>query len=171
MKNINDMTKKEILEIVKNKKAEMPLIFKVLIIIPTEEIHDSDFRCMKFVAVSEEGEPLILLEYHFDVIHINGIGGLGHTSMKKPIILQPNLQRTITALGWQIDCLKKSRLLRLFLIDGNLMVPYVAVSSFEIYAENEEPEIDKFEENIGVLEIVERGKQLLGGMDDRSTTK
>lgn len=163
MKAVNDMTKKEILREVKNKKVELPLIFKALIIIPTENIHDSDFRCMKFVAVSDEGYPLILLESNFDVIHINGIGGLGHNYKEKPI----ELQNTIFALGWQIDCLKKSKLLQLFLMHGNLIVGNAVSSSFEIYSEEEKPESTIFKKKVAVLKIVEIGERLISEKSKR----
>ncbi len=181
MKDINDMTKKEILEIVKNKKVELPIIFQALLIIPTEELHDSGFRCMKFVPLSKKGEPLILLESNYDVIHINGIGGLGYNWREKP----SDLQHTITALGWQIDCLKTSKLLMLFLMDGNVMIRNAIASSFEIYSEKEKPEATLFRKKVATVKIVEiaerligekskrikSGKKLKGVMDDSNTPK
>jgi len=48
-------------------------IFDSLIILPTEEIHDSNFRCMDFIAVKND-IPVCRLSGCSDVIHFDGIG-------------------------------------------------------------------------------------------------
>lgn len=61
-----------------------------------------------------------------DVIHIDGIGGYGKWTADRgvPTLVPPK--------GWSIDCLKKSKLIRLF-SDGKLRAGR-ALSSFELYA-------------------------------------
>jgi hypothetical protein len=78
-----------------------------IVILPTEEIHDSNFRCMDFVAI-KDGEPLCRLSGCSDVIHIDGIGGYGKWRWKG------GFPESIPPKGWSIDCLKVSGLLRIF---------------------------------------------------------
>jgi hypothetical protein len=78
---------------------------------------------MDFVAIRGD-RPICLLSGCSDVIHFEGIGGLGKflgSSWAGP-----------EANGWIIDCLPKSGLLRLFL-DGKIEVGS-ATSSFVIYS-------------------------------------
>lgn len=97
--------------------------FDSLIILPTKHLHDSGFWCMDFVAV-KGNEPFCRLSGCSDVIHIDGIGGYGEWKQNVPTVIPPK--------GWSIDCLKKSKLLRLF-SDGKLKAGR-ALSSFVLYA-------------------------------------
>lgn len=81
--------------------------FRSIIIVPTGEIHDSGFECMKFILT--DGAKLVgVVGGGSDVININGIGGYGKDF------------RTAIATGmvpcvdWSIDCLPESGCLRLF---------------------------------------------------------
>lgn len=90
-----------------------------------EGLHDSGYRQMDFVLIKDE-KPLCRAAGGSDVLHLGGIGGykLGFYREKvKPI-------------GWSIDCLPKSGLLRLF--TGNLLVAGSALSSFEIWEKEKE---------------------------------
>ena len=51
--------------------------FNSLVIIPQDYAHDSGWMCMDFVAVDEDGEPICRLSGCSDVLHLDGIGGLG----------------------------------------------------------------------------------------------
>ena len=78
MKNVMEMTRKEFDELRHRQKDDRDIIFNNMIILPgrSRDIHDSGFRCMDFVAVIDD-KPICLLAGGSDVIHIDGIGGLG----------------------------------------------------------------------------------------------
>lgn len=122
-KNINDMTKKEIMEVPHRKRFDEPIgKFNGLIIIPRRSKHDSGYACMSFVA-EKNGEALVQLSGGSDVIDLNGIGGRGKE------ILKNNFPR----IDWSIDCLYKSKLLRLFTHSYHLECG-PDISNFEIFA-------------------------------------
>lgn len=130
-KGINDMTKKE-LELVPfldvNNKEQYVFDFDSLVILPNKRIHDSDYRCMSFIACKKD-EPICQLSGGSDVIHIEGVGGYGFDWLNR----FKTVPTSISPIGWSIDCLKKSGLLRLF-THGNLIADASAFSSFEIYS-------------------------------------
>lgn len=96
-------------------------------------MHDSGYRCMDFVAVSEKGEPICRLSGCSDVVHIDGIGGFGDRWLEK----YGTVPKRIPPSGWSIDCLAKSGLLRLFPSTRKIKCG-MALSSFEIYAVHED---------------------------------
>ena len=80
--------------------------FNSLIILPTEKIHESGYRCMDFVMVSTEGKAVCKLSGNADLLNIDGIGGYG------PVISGPGSECVrvgdklyIQPKGWSIDCL------------------------------------------------------------------
>ena len=97
-------------------------LFHSLVIIPMDYLHDSGYRCMDFVAVDIDNEPICRLSGCSDVIHFDGIGGYGkftaRIAMSRPIE------------GWSIDCLPCG-LLRIF-CKGWIEADH-AVSDFSIY--------------------------------------
>lgn len=99
-KDIMKMSKSK-LEKIKNYLPEVP--FYGIVIVPMNDIHDSGFRCMKFILLDEFMNIVGAVGGGSDVIHINGIGGYGKKfgSEKK-------------GYGWRIDCLPESGCLRLF---------------------------------------------------------
>lgn len=103
-KEFGTYTKKEFLEMENYKPTRT---FNEIIIVPTNEIHDSGWRCMKFI-LAHNGEIVGVVSGWSDVVHINGIGGYG-----KDIVGALNSQMT-KRVGWAIDCLPKSRCIRLF---------------------------------------------------------
>ena len=126
---MNGMTKKEFLLLPHRKWAE-EVICDSVIIIPMsgtkKELHDSGYRCMDFVAVKGD-EPVCLLSGCSDVIHINGVGGFGD------YMRGSGFPELVVPVGWSIDCLPKSGLLRLFA--GSCKIKCKpALSSFEIIA-------------------------------------
>ena len=127
--NVNEMSRKEFLNLPKFEWTEEIGEYASLVIIPgyANEIHDSGYRCMAFVPVNEKNEPLGLIYSCSDVIHIDGIGGHGDWN---PTF---GIPKTIKPSGWSIDCLPKSGFLRLF-CGSRKMKNSPALSSFEIYA-------------------------------------
>lgn len=90
-------------------------------------LHDSGYRLLDFVACKGD-KPICRLSGCSDVININGIGGYGNSWLEK----FKKVPKMIIPIGWSIDCLPKSGLLRLFcekkLIAGN------ALGTFEVFA-------------------------------------
>ena len=125
-KRLSEWTKKEFMELPINDWNKDIGDFTSLVIIPTNKIHDSGFMCMDFVAVKGE-DPICRLSGCSDVIHINGVGGFGLN-----LAALQNIPHSLPPVGWSIDCLKKSKLLRLFcekpIRAGN------ALSSFEVFS-------------------------------------
>ena len=91
-------------------------------------LHDSGYRCMDFVAINKDDEPICKLSGCSDVIHIEGIGGYGYKWLEK----YDGVPKKIDPFGWNIDCLPKSGLLRLF--NRETIVCGAGLSSFEIYS-------------------------------------
>ena len=126
MKNLGEWTRKDFDALPSRQWGEDIGEFTSLVILPTKHIHDSGYRAMDFVAVSQDQKPICRLSGCSDVIHIDGIGGLGNWSA------EGGIPRTIRPKGWTIDCLRKSGLLRIFADKKLTAGP--ALSSFEIYA-------------------------------------
>lgn len=79
-------------------------VFDSVIIVPMDDIHESGYRCMKFVLI--QGHDVVgVCGGYSDVIHINGIGGYGRWYSRIPSGVKP--------VGWSIDCLPCG-VLRLF---------------------------------------------------------
>jgi len=96
-------------------------------------MHDSGYRCMDFVLV-REGKPICLLSGCSDVIHINGIGGLGKDWLEK----YGTVPKKIEPQDWSIDCLATSGLLRI--LSRGKMSCGPAISSFELFSDVTEKE-------------------------------
>lgn len=99
-----------------------------IVILPLRRKHDSGYQCMDFIACKEE-EAICRLAGGSDVLHIEGIGGFGHNWFKK----YGKCPETTPSTSWNIDCLPKSRLLRIFNTDRKVIVGS-ALSSFEIFS-------------------------------------
>lgn len=111
------MTRKELEAVPRRKWDEDIGDFNYLVILPTRRMHDSGYRSMEFIAI-RDGKPLRRLGGCADVIHIGGIA--------KPLL-------EWTKVGWSLDCLPKSGLLRLFCTAHYIRVG-MDISSFEVYA-------------------------------------
>lgn len=94
-----------------------------LIILPAENLHDSGYRCMDFIAVKYK-EPICKISGFSDVLHLDGIGGYGEWNGSLPSQVSPK--------GWEIDCLPCG-LIRIF-SRRYLKVEDYAVSDFSVYA-------------------------------------
>lgn len=99
-----------------------------IVILPTDEMHDSGFMCMDFVAVDVNLYPICRLSGCSDALHLDGIGGYG-----KPKDGFRFMNDSIIPKGWSIDCLPCG-LLRVF-SRYKLDVNDIALSSFEIFSE------------------------------------
>lgn len=123
IKSINEWTLEELKALPSRSYGEDIGYFDSLIIIPTDGIHDSGYRCMDFVAV-KDNVPVCLLSGCSDVIHIDGIGGY---SIKNGGLI-PKMPK-----AWSIDCLKESGLLQLW-VSGYKLTAGLALSDFQIFA-------------------------------------
>lgn len=130
MKDINEMTRKEF-EALPSRAWDEVIICMNIIILPgkSRPLHDSGFRLMDFVAVFADDKPLIRLSGCSDVIHVDGIAGLGFDWVKK----YDGVPKTVPPSVWSIDCLPKSGLLRMWPASGRIRCS-PALSSFEIFA-------------------------------------
>lgn len=91
-----------------------------------EGVHDSSFRCMEFVALGKDHQPIFKFGGCSDVIHFDGIGGLGRWSPERGI------PRLVPPSGWNIDCLLTSGLLRVFTHNGMILTGS-SLSSMEVF--------------------------------------
>jgi len=124
-RDLNDLTKEEFDQVPLVEWRDNVTDFDSLIIVPTDQIHDSGFKCMYFIACKGD-EPICRISGCSDVIHINGIGGYGLGGIRK------HMEQPRFPTDWSIDCLKTSGLLRLF-TSGKLQSG-TALSSFEIFS-------------------------------------
>jgi hypothetical protein len=130
MKNINLWTRKEFEALPCRGWNEDIGEFDSLIILPKRNIHDSGFRCLDFIAV-KDNVPFIRLSGCSDVIHIDGIGGMGKNWLKR----YGKIPDAVPPSNWSIDCLKTSGLLRMF--THRKLLAGEALSSFEIFTKPE----------------------------------
>lgn len=101
--------------------------FNSLVIIPLDEIHESGWRKMDFVALDEKDEPIIRVGKGPDVLEIDGIGGYGLRDFRNGV---PNIR---PVEGWRIDCLPESGYLRLWCNKSNGIICGKDLSNFEIF--------------------------------------
>lgn len=101
--------------------------FNGVVIIPTNELHDSGFRCMKF-ALTNDKEVVGCVGGDSDVIRLNGIGGYGKYNSDFSEILRTDMTKRI---DWSIDCLPNG-LIRLF-CSYKLDIDTFITSDFNLY--------------------------------------
>ena len=107
--------------------------FDSVVIVPMDEVHDSGYRCMKYILSDTRNDTedsiVGVIGGWSDVLHLNGIGGYG-LSFERNIALQ-----TTPIVDWSIDCLDTSGCLRLF---GPKMIlkDHIQTSSVDIYSVN-----------------------------------
>ena len=102
IKDINDYTLQELREIKNFGENEE---FSAFVIVPMEELHDSGYRCMKFI-LERDMRIVGAVSGWSDVVNINGIGGYGQ-NIKETIVSQ-----MVPRVGMSMDCLPKSGCLR-----------------------------------------------------------
>lgn len=100
--------------------------FNQVVIVPMDDIHDSAYRCMKYILINNIDEIVGVIGGYSDVLNLNGIGGYGYDKLKH---IKSGL---IPIADWTIDCLPESRCLRLF---GPRMIlkDKIICSSVDIY--------------------------------------
>jgi hypothetical protein len=102
--------------------------FDGVVIIPTNELHDSGFGCMKFALLNNRNVVGCVGGWS-DVVHLNGIGGYGKYGDKDfDEALKNNKTRRI---AWSIDCLPNG-LIRLFCCH-KLDIDEFICSDFNLY--------------------------------------
>ena len=123
--NIMEMQKSDFKNIPYKRHEVDSMKFSSLVIIPTENKHDSGFMCMDFVAVNGNFEPLYKLSGVSDVIHLDGIGGYGKKALN-------NIREGVVPVaGWSLDCLPCGYL-RLF-CNRNMETDDLGISDFSVY--------------------------------------
>lgn len=105
--------------------------FDYIVILPTKEIHSSDFLCMEFVLCADN-HAICRVGGGSDVIHIDGIAGAGNL---KPDDYIDFHKKIFAVKQWAVDCLP-SGLLRLYCFGRKLTCGPSFISSFELFAEN-----------------------------------
>lgn len=121
MIDISQMTKEDFQKV---PSVELPQTFDSFVIVPTGELHESGWGCMKFVLLSKR-EIIGSVGGWADVIHFDGIGGYGRWRDRVPMEIPPK--------GWSIDCLPCGYL-RVF-AQGALSTGDWLVSDFNVYCE------------------------------------
>ncbi|HAQ52045.1 MAG TPA: hypothetical protein DCR12_04710 [Lachnospiraceae bacterium] len=108
--------------------------FNGIVIIPTNEMHESGYRCMKF-ALMDHSEVVGCVGGSSDVIHLNGIGGYGKFGKDFDRSLRTGLAKRV---DWSIDCLPNG-LIRLF-CSSKLELDDIICSDFNLYVKSEREE-------------------------------
>ena len=138
MKDVNDLTYEELKAIDYIKPLPNERVYGI-VIVPLDEIHDSGYRCMKFILIGKGGVILGAVGGCSDVIHINGIGGYGDYQTCQESIKTGK----IDVAAWSIDCLPESGCLRLFNCHGSMKLDDFIGSDFEVYAVKKEKKDEK----------------------------
>lgn len=105
-KDLNKYTLKELQEL---EEHDQDALFNSVVIVPTKTVHDSGYRCMKFV-LCRDGAIVGVCGGYSDVVHPNGIGNYG-----KDFLNVMYGQRLVPHIGLSIDCLRRSKCVRLML--------------------------------------------------------
>ena len=125
--NINECTREYFVNLNYFKPIDN---FNGVVIVPSDDIHDSGYRCMKFV-LTNHGRVVGCVGGGSDVIHLNGIGGYGKYVDYEKVIKTGMVKR----VDWSIDCLPCG-LLRLF-CSSNLSIDDFICSDFCLYVNKE----------------------------------
>ena len=102
--------------------------FNSFVIIPTGELHDSGYGCMKFALFCGK-EYVGCVGGYSDVIHFNGIGGYGLKWREVP--------KEIPVVDFCMDLLPNG-LFRVFSQKCYLFIDSLICSDFSIYAQDKE---------------------------------
>ena len=105
--------------------------FNGIVIIPTNELHDSGFGCMRFALTNHE-EVVGCIGGCCDVIHLNGIGGYERYGEDFDKTLKTG---RVERIDWSIDCLPNG-LIRLF-CSYKLDTDKLIASDFSLYVKKE----------------------------------
>jgi len=130
-KDVNVMTREEFEQLPERGWCEEIGPFDSLVIMPNEEIHESGYRCMGFVAVLHS-VAICKIGGGSDIVHVEGIGGMGQWGITKFYRNGGKMPHLVDS--WSIDCLKVSGYLRLFPQQPFYMRAGTATSSFEVFS-------------------------------------
>ena len=126
MKDLNAYTLQEFLDMPTEKPTET---FASVIIVPTDEIHDSGFRCMKFILT--DGDQIVgVVNTGSDVVWPNGVGNYGRNRLG-------GFMQRIPYMGLHMDCLTESRCVRIMLSKKCVLNDFIG-SDFIFYTVEEE---------------------------------
>lgn len=128
MKNHESMTRDEFLSL-PHREWDQEILCDSIVIIPSEEKHDSGYLCLDFAAIVN-GEATVLLSGSSDLIKIDCIGGYGDRWLEK----YNSVPVKIPVSGWSIDCLPVSGLLRMWPNHTKQIRVGPTLSSLEIFA-------------------------------------
>jgi len=126
MKDLNAYTLQEFLEMPVKKPAET---FTSVIIVPTDYVHDSGFRCMKFI-LTDEGRIVGVVDTGSDVVWPNGVCNFGRNWLG-------TFMDAIPYMGLHMDCLAESRCVRIMLSKKCIVDDFIG-SDFIFYTVEEE---------------------------------
>lgn len=84
-----------------------------LIIMPTDNLHDSGYRLMEFVTIQDD-VPTYRVSGCSDVLHLGGIGGYNISRYNFDNMDMLIHRGMMPRIEWRIDCLPISGLVRLF---------------------------------------------------------
>ena len=107
--------------------------FNAFTIVPTEEIHDSGYRCMKFV-LDYHGEIVGCVGGWSDVVDLNGIGGYGKDWNTTLMTGKTDIY------DWVMDCLTESGLIHVFTHKWDLELDDFIGSDFQVFTKRKEKE-------------------------------
>lgn len=78
--------------------------FTSLVVIPLNELRDNGFSYMMFVAADKDGNPICAFGGCQDVIHVNGLMGIGDKHIDD-VKDKATGRLLIDPIAWRIDCL------------------------------------------------------------------
>lgn len=100
-----------IFEMSKEDFAKVPRVngyaccdFDSIVIIPLNELHESGFCRMEFVVADEAGIPICAFGGCQDVIHLNGLLGIGDKQINETKDKATG-RLLVDPVAWSIDCL------------------------------------------------------------------
>ena len=75
---VQEMTRDDFKNVPQRKNFMAPVPkFRSLVIIPTDEEHDSGYLCMEFVAVDKDNEPIVRMPGCSDVLTSTALAVMG----------------------------------------------------------------------------------------------
>ena len=106
--DIEQVTLPELLALESTETFDKIKFTSVIIVPMPGELHDSGYRCMKFVYLGRDGTVVGASYGGSDVLHLDGIGGYGKD-------FEAGLNTgMVKVAGWTIDCLPVCGCIRIF---------------------------------------------------------
>ena len=127
-KDLNEYTLEEFQEMVQFKPKKP---FRWVIIVPMDDVHDSGYRCMKFI-VGDGYDIYGVIYAGSDVVNPNGIGNYG----KNWELTSVTSRGLVPYLGLSLDCLVESKCVRIMMSKPCELDSFIG-SNFVFYAKEE----------------------------------